>query len=65
LIVTVLTTVTKTIFRGENVTASHSEYAVCDWNDNAAAMEVEVMATKGLMEKGEGGDGQEVEGRLL
>jgi hypothetical protein len=35
LIVTVLTTVTKTIFRGEKAIASHSEYAVCDWNDNA------------------------------
>jgi hypothetical protein len=51
LIVTVLTTVTKTMFRGERAIACHSEYAFSDWDANAAAMEVEEMATKGLMEK--------------
>jgi hypothetical protein len=39
------------MFRGERAIASHSEYAFSDWDDNAAAMEVEEMATKGLMEK--------------
>jgi hypothetical protein len=39
------------MFRGERAIASHSEYAFSDWDDNAAAMEVEEMATKGLREK--------------